>query len=279
MKLSIFVGLGLFVGIVARGADAPRESGATAAGELVSFSRGDATLHGWLCKPQGTGPFPAMIFNHGSEKTPGSFPPLAAFWTSKGYVFFVPHRSGHGRSEGEYIVDLQKQFREKEKDAALCQKQDIELHERANLDVVAAVAWLKEQPIVDKNRLVMSGGSYGGIQTLLSAEKNLGVKAYVPFAAAAMSWQGNPLLRQRLAQCVKNGKAPIFFLQAQNDYDLGPSELLGEELKSKGGLNRAKVYPPFGDPKEHKDGHGGFIVRASEVWGADVLGFVNEAFK
>jgi len=82
----------------------------------------------------------------------------------------------------------------------------------------------------------------------------LGVKAYIPFAAAAMSWEGNPLLRERLVQCVKNAKAPIFFLQAQNDYNLGPSEMLGEELKRKGGLNRSKIYPPSAIPTSTRMG-------------------------
>ena len=94
-----------------------------------------------------------------------------------------------------------------------------------------------------------------------------------------MSWRGNPLLRERLLQAVKNTKAPVFLLQATNDYNLGPSELLGGELKRKGAPNRAKIYPAFGDPNKHEDGHGGFAVRGSEVWGADVLEFVNQFVK
>jgi carboxymethylenebutenolidase len=247
--------------------------------ELVTFQNGTNTLHGFIYKPKGKGPFPAVIYNHGSEKIPGWFPTLGKFWTSRGYVFFVPHRSGHGRSPGDHIVDLQKQFRAKEKDLDLSRKHDIELHEKANLDVVAAVAWLKQQSFVNTNALVMSGISYGGIQTILAAEKNLGVKALVPFAPAAMSWSGNPLLRERLLQAVKNAKSPMFLLQAENDFNLGPSELLGGELKRKGKPNRAKVYPAFGDKENHMSGHGGFAVRGSEVWGDDVISFLNEVLK
>ncbi|MEO5803178.1 MAG: CocE/NonD family hydrolase [Verrucomicrobiota bacterium] len=140
--------------------------------ELVSFSRDGATLHGFIYKPEGKGPFPAVIYNHGSEKIPGWFPTLGEFWTSKGFVFFVPHRRGHGRSSGDYIVDLQTQFREKEKDLNVTRKYDIELHEKANLDVVAAIAWLKQQSFINTNALVMSGISYGGIQTVLSGKKD-----------------------------------------------------------------------------------------------------------
>jgi carboxymethylenebutenolidase len=247
--------------------------------ELVSFSADGATLHGFIYKPEGKGPFPAVIYNHGSDKMPGWFPTLGEFWTSKGFVFFVPHRRGHGRSPGDYIVDLQTQFREKEKDSLLVQKHDIKMHERANADVVAAVAWLKQQLFINTNALVMSGISYGGIQTILAAEKGLGVKAFIPFSPAAMSWRGNPLLRERLLQAVKNAKIPIFLLQAENDYNLGPSELLGEELKHKGKPNRSKIYPPFGDKNDRRSGHGGFAVRGSEIWGADVVAFVNEVLQ
>ena len=228
-------------------------------------------LKGWLWKPAGKAPFPAVIYNHGSEKTPGWFPTLGNFWTSNGFVFFVPHRHGHGRSAGEYIVDLQEQFRAKETDAEKVQRYVISLHERYNADVVAVVNWLKTQPFVDSSRLVVSGISYGGIQTVLAAEKELGVKAFVTFSPAAMSWRGNPLLRERLLQAVKHAKAPMFLLQAKNDYNLGPMELLGAELERKGKPNRAKLYPAFGDADNPKDGHGGFAVR-----GSDVLKFLDE---
>jgi carboxymethylenebutenolidase len=255
----------------------PAETGP--AHELVEFKCDTATLHGWLYKPDGKGPFPSVIYNHGSEKTPGWFPPLGKYWTDKGYVFFVPHRRGHGRSEGEWIVDLQQKYREQEKDSTLTRKHDIALHEKANLDVVAAVAWLRQQPFINTNSMIMSGISYGGIQTVLSSEKGLDMKAFVSFAPAAMSWAGNPLLRERLLEAIKNAKAPVFLLQAKNDYNLGPSELLGGELKRKGPPNRAKLYPDYGDPQDHQSGHGAFAVRGSDVWGPDVTSFLAEVMK
>ena len=42
---------------------------------------------------------------------------------------------------------------------------------------------------------------------------------------------------------------------------------------------RAKIYPAFGDPNNPMDGHGGFAVRGSEVWGTDVLAFLNEVLR
>ena len=125
-------------------------------------------------------------------------------------------------------------------------------------------------------RIAVSGCSYGGIQTLITAEKGLGVRAFVPFAPGAMSW-ANPALREREIETVRNAKAPLFLLQAENDYGIGPSEVLGPLIRSKGGLNRAKLYPPFGTTPQ--EGHGGFACYEGgiAVWGQDVLDFLEAA--
>jgi carboxymethylenebutenolidase len=245
--------------------------------ELVAFTNGNLKLNGWLYQPEGKGPFPAVIYNHGSDKVPGWFPQVAQFYLDRGYVFFVPHRHGHGRSPGEYISDVLDAYRQKETNTNLVQKKAIELHEFYNSDVVAAVNWLKQQPFVNTNKLIMSGISYGGIQTVLSAEKGLGMKAFIPFAPAAMSWRGNPLLRERLLTAIKNTKAPVFLLQADNDYNLGPTELLGKQLNAMPKPNRSKLYPPYGTT--NAEGHGAFATKGSAIWGADVDAFLKDVFK
>ena len=74
--------------------------------QRVTF-RGDdgQTLVGYVWKPAGDGPFPTLIWNHGSFQpgTPmGSEPklmkrlePLANFYTGHGYLIFFPSRHGH----------------------------------------------------------------------------------------------------------------------------------------------------------------------------------------
>ena len=250
-----------------------------AMGDEVSFTNGAIALKGFLYKPKGDGPFPALIWNHGSEKSPGWQPELAAFYNSKGFVFFIPHRHGHGRSPGEYIVDVNNRLLEKYKDnEPEAWKQMIPLHDVYNTDVAAAVEWLKARPFVDRNRVIMSGVSYGGIQTLVSAEKGMGVRAFISFAPAAMSWKMIPL-RERLLKAVANAKAPIFLLQASNDYSTGPSEVLGAAIRKKGGLNRAKLYPAFGADDDHQKGHGAFACWdiGTEIWGPDVMAFIKAA--
>src|SRR5436190_10685647 len=68
----------------------------------VSFPSNGLTLHGWLYKPAGDGPFPAVLWNHGSERMPTAHPELGKFYTSHGYVVFLPVRHGHAPSPGEY---------------------------------------------------------------------------------------------------------------------------------------------------------------------------------
>jgi len=252
--------------------DLTRQETDPGAPRLVSFPSGDLTLRGFLYKPEGEGPFPAIIWNHGSEKLPGQQPDLARFYTKQGFVFFLPHRHGQGRSPGAYIQDLIEKYAATEKNRTLVDKQMVKLQEEYNQDVVAAVEWLKGQSFVDQQRLVMSGCSYGGIQTLLAAEKGLGVRAFVPFAPAAKSW-ANTELRKRLLEAVRDAKAPLFLIQAHNDFGLGPSEVLGPVIKRKGPPNQAKVYPPYGTTPQ--EGHYDFATKESgiAIWESYVLDF------
>ena len=98
------------------------------------------------------------------------------------------------------------------------------------------------------------------------------MRGYVPFAPAAMSWRGNPELHRRLLRAVREADGPIFLLQAENDYDLGPSEVLGTELCRKDAPNRACVYPRYGTSPPA--GHGDFACRGMDVWGEDVCAFL-----
>ena len=148
----------------------------------------------------------------------------------------------------------------------------VELQDAEVDDVVAAVNFLKAQPFVDPRRVAISGCSYGGIQTLLAGERDLGVGALVPFAPGAMSWQSNLPLRGRLSKAVDNAKAPVFLLQAENDYSVEPSHVLTKEAEKKHKDFQSKIYPVFG--QKPQDGHWGFCTTGMDVWGPDVLSFL-----
>ena len=78
--------------------------------QTVAFPSGKLTLHGVLYKPEGKGPFPAVLYNHGSA--PGmlsneAFEALGPVFVRHGWIFFAPYRRGQGLSEsaGPYIGD------------------------------------------------------------------------------------------------------------------------------------------------------------------------------
>src|SRR5574342_913209 len=88
--------------------------------EKVSFKSGDLTLVGYLFKPSGAGPFPGLIWNHGSEQDPDKgqqFDGVASIFVPAGYVLVAPMRRGHGEAQGPYSVDQIQQERKAKGDA------------------------------------------------------------------------------------------------------------------------------------------------------------------
>src|ERR1700731_3101561 len=55
-------------------AQAPVAASTTPPRQPVTINAGDHELRGILFRPEGDGPFPALIWNHGSEKAPGATP-------------------------------------------------------------------------------------------------------------------------------------------------------------------------------------------------------------
>jgi len=237
-----------------------------AAPEEVTFASNGFELHGFIYRPEGQGPFPAVLYNHGSERRPGSKPEVAAVFNAKGYVVFVPHRRGHGRSSGPYIMDQLGTGPSRG-------SRMVELLEEQGGDVVAALAYLRQLTYVDSARIAVAGCSFGGIQTMLAAERASGLRAAVAFAAGAMTWNSTPEIRERLIRAAQKSTVPIFLLQAENDYSVAPSLSLASELERAGKPYKMQIFPAYGTT--HQDGHGGFCVRGGASWGAAVLEFLD----
>lgn len=233
----------------------------------ITFPSGKLMLHGFIYRPQGKGPFPAVLYNHGSEDKPGWKPELGEFFSSKGYVFFVPHRRGQGRSPNDsYVESLRAQG----------VAGAIALHETHLEDQLSALAYLKQLSDVDPRRIAVAGCSYGGIQTVLAVEANaeqkLGLRAAIDFAGGAESWRSSSL-RSRMARAIRKADIPVLFIQAENDYDLGPSRTLARELEQLGKPHKLLIFPAYGNT--HAEGHGVFCSQAADVWGPEVLSFLD----
>ena len=246
--------------------------GQTARPELIEFKSGNLDLKGFIWKPSGDGPFPALLWNHGSEKSPGPLDTVAPYFVSRGFVFFLPHRRGQGRSPGPYIVDdLNKAGPRQERGRV-----EIDLHETHLEDQLVALQYLQALPYVDKTRIAVMGFSFGGIQAMLAVERGPGYRVAVNCSGAAESWRGSSFLRSRLTAAASKATMPVFFLQAENDHDLTPNRVLSEEVRKTGKPVEAKVYPAFGSGP--RDGHS-FCVRGTETWGPDVLKFIETHLK
>jgi dipeptidyl aminopeptidase/acylaminoacyl peptidase len=74
-----------------------------------------------------------------------------------------------------------------------------------------------------------------------------------------------------LVRAARNSRAPIFFFQAENDYDLAPSRTLVSAMREAGKIADIEIYPPVGATKA--DGHN-FAWHGSSVWGNDVIAFL-----
>jgi len=241
----------------------------------VTFPSGNVTLHGFLYKPEGKGPFPAVLWNHGSERRPGWLPELAPFFMGHGYILFIPHRRGQGRSPGEYAMD-QLERAAQSGGASARSRMLTEVMELQLQDQIAALNYLKSVPEVDVQRIAVAGCSFGGIQTVLMAEKGLGLRAAVDFAGAAQTWDNAPDLRQRMLQAVKQAQMPVFFIQAKNDYDTAPSRDLASAMEKSSKPHALQIFPNFG--KTHQDAHE-FCIHGSDIWGPAVLDFLSQAMK
>jgi dienelactone hydrolase len=252
---------------------------AQSASENVTFKSGSLTLHGSIWKPPGTGPFAAVLYNHGSEQPVDYLAALGPVFTSRGYLLFVPERRGHGRSakQGRWIGEIlaaERKTNGADADATLM----IRLLETEQLDdQLAALEYLKTRPDVDTNRLAIAGCSFGGIQTLLAGERRTGARAGVDFAGAAITWERSPLIAQRLRAAVRRAEIPILFVQAENDYNIAPSRELAAEMEKAGKPYQIKIFPPFGTTPQ--EGHTPFCANGGDVWGPDVFQFLSRYLK
>ena len=243
---------------------------------MVTFPSGKLTLQGVLFKPEGNGPFPAILYNHGSAAgmlSKEAFDALGPVFASRGWVFFGPYRRGQGLSEGTgpYIGD---EIAAAENNVGHQAAVDtmIRLLETDRLnDQLAAFGWLKARSLVDPRRIAVAGNSFGGIEAVLGAEQGQYCAA-LDAAGGAESWKfAQPQLQDMMKRAVRNARTPIFFFQAENDYDLAPSRMLSAAMKDANKPFEMKIYPAYG--KTQADGHA-FGYFGSSVWADDAFRFL-----
>lgn len=242
--------------------------------EVLSFKSGNIELKGELYKPNSQGPYPLLFLNHGSApKMLNSYAAkqLAKHFNSKNFAVFMPYRRGQGLSEdsGPYIMDL---INEAIKIGGIAAGEEVLIRELTTnhlQDQKAAYEFVSKLDFIDKERIISIGNSFGGIQVLLGL-KDLKFCAAISASGGAKSWSKSAKLRELMISSVDSIEVPIFFFQAENDYDLSPSFILSKRMKSQSKKVIRKIYPKFGnDPREAH----AFFYRSVESWYKDVLDF------
>lgn len=258
-----------------------------AAPQIADVRSAELHLKGYFWKPAGPGPFPAILFNHGSgaddpQHTAGrtmaeAASDLAPIFLKHGYAFFYLCRRGQGLSadQGPFMQDLLRQAEAKGAEAR--RQLHYQLITGSQLDdALAGLTFLKAAPNVDPKRIAIVGHSFGGMLTLLSGDHDSTIRAEVAFAAGANSWRESQELRDRTLAAVAKTAAPIMLVYAANDYDTTPGKDISAELGRLRKSHLLKIYPAIG--KTSNDGHSLLYLGISE-WEPDVFQFLDNNVK
>jgi len=253
--------------------------------ESVNIHGGSATLHAMLWRPQGRGPFPAILLNHGSGRTSEELQRLGPYernaeilgpvFARHGYVFLYLYRRGVGPStdQGANAVDLMNRESAAHGQDARNTLQLQLLEGREMADACAALAFLRARRYVDMGDVALVGHSFGGSLTVLMAERDPSLRAVVVFSAAGYSFDRSSELRARLLAAVDHIAAPVFFIHAENDYSLSSGKVLDARRELIGKAHRLKIYPPIGDTVD--EGHD-FLHLGVIIWEPDVFAFLDK---
>jgi len=260
--------------------------GQTSAGpKIVVVQNGSATLHAMLWRPQGRGPFPAILLNHGSGRSHEELERLGPYernaeklgpvFARHGYVFLYLFRRGVGPSAdlGASAVDLMNSESAAHGQQARNALQLQLLENREMADAQSALQYLRAIPYVDAQDVAVIGHSFGGSLTVLLAEREPNLRAVVIFSGAGYSFDRSPELRLRLLAAMDHIAAPIFFIHAENDYSLSSGRVLDARRALIGKPHRLKIYPPIGDTVD--EGHD-FLHLGVNIWEPDVFSFLDE---
>jgi dienelactone hydrolase len=256
--------------------------------DTVEVPCGVLRLHAYLWKPKGPGPFPAVLFNHGSgdidaNHTAGmtiseAAAELAPYFIRHGYAFLYLSRRGQGLS-AEQAPFLQDRLRREEathgseaRDALQIKLLTTEQLE----DVMAGLAFLQRAHEIDPRRIAMIGHSFGGQLTLLALQRDNTIRAGVTFGAAAASWDHALATRELLRNAAAEADMPIMLIHASNDYSTAAGRSLAEERERLHKPVVLKIYQPVGHTAD--DGHN-MVYGAVSLWEDDVFKFLDDNVK
>ncbi|WP_231184592.1 S9 family peptidase [Haladaptatus sp. DYF46] len=228
--------------------------------KLVHFeSFDDRSIPAFFSVPDGAtaGETPVIVDIHGgpeSQRRP-SFGAVKQYFLNRGYAYFEPNvrgSSGYGK-EYTHLDDVEKRM-------------------DSVADVEAGVEWLNDQCVVDPDKIVAMGGSYGGFMVLAALTEYpdlwaagidiVGIANFVTFLENTGDWRRE--LREAEYGSLEDDRdflesvspinniqhieAPLLVLHGENDprVPVGEAEQIAEEAAEQGVPVEKLVFPDEG---------------------------------
>jgi dienelactone hydrolase len=197
---------------------------------LVPSPDPDRPAHAVLFRPPGAGPFPLALIAHASTENvlrraqmpQPEYRALAAWLVARGFAVLVPERLGHGATGGKYLEDQ-----------GGCDEADYASAGRATAgEIAAAAAFMRKQPIIRLDGMVIVGHSAGGWGALaLAGESPADVAAIIVFAPGRGGHAADfpnqvcapHMLIATAAEFGKTARVPVTWLVAANDSYFSPA--------------------------------------------------------
>jgi dienelactone hydrolase len=224
-------------------------------------------------RPQGGGPFPLVVLNHGSPGSAAQREKMGRYrvlsriqeFVIRGYAVVVPMRRGYGLTGGKWAEAY-----------GSCDAPDyFAAGEQGAIDIIATMRHMSKLPWVDRRQIVLVGQSAGGFAAMAAASKRPpGVVAVVNFSGGRggrpESSPGEPCgadnMKSAIARFAQTIRVPVLWHYAENDRYFSPVHVRDwfgafEAASAPGTL---VMQPPFG-----RDGHSLFSAAAGRpIWTA-----------
>ncbi len=202
-----------------------------------------ALLQVTVMTPDGSGPFPLAVMNHGASVTtrpdlvPRSrFTYTADYFLSRGYAVAMPMMRGFAGSEGKQVLEG-------------CNQKEVGLNNAK--DIRAVVDFMLAQPYINGNQVVVAGQSFGGWSTLaFGTLHHPKVKGLINFVGGAnISTCGSTLDALALAAEYYGSKTtiPSIWFYGDNDSTFPPPVWHGmfDRYTAAGGRAELVAYGRF----------------------------------
>jgi dienelactone hydrolase len=223
-----------------------------------------------LFRPNGAGPFPLLIINHGKESGEPRKQPrerfifMATAFVKRGYAVLVPMRRGFAGSTGTYA--------------------DHGCNMTANgyaqaSDVQDTIEFARQQRWADPWRIVVAGQSYGGLATIALGTRDVpGVRGLINFAGGLRDDGERCDWRTQLVQAFANygaaNKLPSLWMYGVNDSLFGPALVARMHAAFEGAGGNARLVE-FGAFK--RDAHGMVASRdGARIWWRETERFLEQ---